>query len=207
MLPLSATAIARKNSLFDTGAWVIFLDIVNKDQTIHLRICGATEDTVWGVDTYTAFPFTIGEIPEASRGALPTVPLQVSNVERAVQGYVENDPDFGSGWSVQLNILHSDSLPSGAAELTLSWTVLSVSAAEDFVTFNLGMPNPIRKQFPHRKFMSDTCQHVFKQGGCSYTGTDTTCDRTLEACRLKFPTADTLPALLFPGIPVGAIYK
>jgi len=169
VLTISSIAKEKKNSLTDTGSWLLLIDLFNQDESVHISICSNTEDVTWNSTDYIAFPFDIDDVPETSHGQLPTIGLKVSNVQRIVQGYVENDPDYGSGWKVELRVVHTSNIESSTPEIALEFTSLSVGADESFVTFQLGMPNPIRMQFPRRKFLPNACQHTFKDSGCGYT--------------------------------------
>jgi len=204
MIDISLAAKLAKNSLSDTGSWLVFLDIANKDKSIEFKIVSNTEDITRNSVVYTAFPFELNEMSEATKGNLPTLSLKVSNVGRLIGSYIETDPDFGSGWSVKLEIAHTSNI--NASEIYMEFVSLSSTVDENFVTFTIGMANPIRMQSPRRKFMPNYCQHTFKRLGCTYAGTDTTCDKTIVACRAKFAGSTKIPFLGFPGIPTRAIY-
>jgi len=44
MIDISLAAKLAKNSLSDTGSWLVFLDIANKDKSIEFKIVSNTED-------------------------------------------------------------------------------------------------------------------------------------------------------------------
>lgn len=206
MLDLSLVAKSVKNSLHDVGSWLVLLSVKNQDDSIVFDIVANTDDVAWNGKTFTAFPFSMQEITESTKGSLPTFTLSVSNVERVIQSYIESDITHGSGWTVDMMVVHSSNLSQTSPEVQFSFTTLSVIADETNVTFTIGMQNPIRQQFPRRKMMTNYCQHTFKQGGCTYAGADESCGKTLANCRAKFVGQKRIPALLFAGIPTGAIY-
>jgi phage-related protein len=211
---LTNEAILAKNSLTDEGLWLFLFDLVSPDG-LHLRITSNNDDVIWQGNTYVAFPIEMDEYKENAKGELPSLSLRVSNVTRAIQAYVENDPDFGSNWDVTLNVVYLLSLTKSIttdrpSELTLFFISLGVSCDEQWCTFNLGMENPLRNQFPYRKFAPMQCQASFKNPdtGCPYTGADSHCDKTLEACKNKFGSNADIPFVGFPGIPTGqGVYK
>ena len=216
-MALSLSAIQAKNSLEDSGIWFILVELYSPKLDLSFYLVANTTDVVWKGQRYTAFPMNIGEFTEGIKGQLPSVSVQISNVQRVIQGYIEQDPDFGSGWDVKFHIIYEPS-PENAgdvitdvdSEIDLQFTSLSVTCTEDWVNIKVGMENPLMEQFPHRKMAPLYCQAIFKNAnsGCPYTGTDTTCDKTLDACKAKFGATNDLPFLGFPGIPVGhGVYK
>lgn len=206
MLDLSTVAKSVKNKLDDGGTWLVLLSVKNKDLTIQFDIVANTDDVDWNGKTFTAFPFSMDEVQESTKGSLPSFQLSVCNVERLVQSYVEQDTTHGSGWDVDLMVVHSSNLANNNPEVIYSFKTLSVTADENNVFFTVGMQNPLRQMFPRRRMMTNFCQNTFKVRGCTYTGSDTSCGKTISDCRLKFPSSDRLPILVFSGIPTSSIY-
>jgi phage-related protein len=102
-----ASAIANaKNTLSDSGAWLITLEIrfADPNNTI-LRIVRNTEDIYWGGYTWTAFPFEIDAVRHSADGSPQTVALRVSNVLRQVEKYIIQ-ADGALGSSVTLRVLY-----------------------------------------------------------------------------------------------------
>ena len=206
MIDLSVVAKRVKNQISDQGCWFVCMSVNNKDNSINFDIVANTDDVTWNGKAFTAFPFSMEEINESTRGEFPNFTISVSNVERVVQSYIEQDSSHGSGWDVYLDMVHSSYLSSSQAEVSYHFKTLSVLTNEKVVAFNVGKPNPLRLQFPRIKMLPDYCQHTFKQGGCTYVGSDTICGKKLSDCRAKFVGQRRVPALLCPGIPTGAIY-
>ncbi len=206
MIPLNITNKELKNALFDSGEWIILLTFKSPDQTVVIRVINNPDAVSHNGDIFQPFPFKIDTINESNKGELPKVNITLSNVDRMVQAYIENDKDLGSGWTVKVEILHSTSLDSDA-EIVYDFVTMGITATEKEVVFSCTMPNPLRYQFPRISMLPNACQHTFKKGGCSYVGADESCAKTLQACRDKFPNAKTIPFLGFPGIPTNAVYK
>ena len=206
MLDLSTVAKSVKNKLDDGGVWLVLLSVKNKDLTVQFDIVANTNDVTWNGKEFTAFPFSMDEVQESTKGSLPSFQLSVCNVERVVQSYIEGDVSHGSGWDVDLMVVHSSNLANNNPEVIYSFKTLSVTADENNVVFTVGMQNPLRQQFPRRRMMTNFCQNTFKARGCTYAGSDTICGKTISDCRLKFPNSDRLPILVFSGIPTGSIY-
>jgi len=206
MITLSEASKQLKNSLIQDGVWYILLTFINRDDTITIRIVNNPDDVTFGDNTFTAFPFKIDTITESQKGELPSIKLTLSNVDRVIEGYIEQDPDLGSGWSVHIDIVHESALTSGTAEIAYDFVTTSVTADAKSAVFVCGLRNPLREQFPRVRMLPNSCQNTFKKGGCTYAGADTECTKTLSACRAKFPNASKIPFLGFPGIPGQDIY-
>lgn len=207
MISLSNATKNIKNSLFDSGSWLVLLTLTNKDETITIRICSNTEDVLFGSNTFTSFPFQLEEVTESNKGELPTVNLVLSNVERIVQAYIEQDADLGSGWTVHIDIVHNTAIDSGVSEISYDFVTMNATADVNYVTFSCGIRNPLRQQFPRLKMLPNSCQNTFKKGGCTYSGNDETCMKTLSDCRAKFYGQSKIPYLGFAGIPTTGIYQ
>ena len=206
MITLSEASKQLKNSLIQEGIWYILLTFINRNETITIRIVNNPDDIVFGGNTFTAFPFKIDTITESQKGELPSIKLTLSNVDRVIEGYIEQDPDLGSGWSVHIDIVHESALTNSTAEITYDFVTTSVTSDAKSAVFTCGLRNPLREQFPRVRMLPNACQNTFKKGGCTYAGADTECAKTLSACRQKFPNASKIPFLGFPGIPGQDIY-
>lgn len=205
MIELSQAAKQVKNALFDTGVYVVFLTLTNRNKSVSIKICSNTENLTCKGEEFVAFPFSIDEITESNKGELPSISINISNVERIVQAYIDQDPDLGSGWGVQIDISHTSNLDE--PEISYNFITNGVSCNEKTVSISCEIRNPIRAQFPRVRMLPNACQHTFKKGGCSYTGRDTQCMKTLTACRNKFTGQSKIPFLGFPGIPISGIYQ
>jgi lambda family phage minor tail protein L len=199
-LHLSAVAVLEKNKLMSDGAWLVLLEIQLQD--ITLRVVRNTEDVIWNNQTWVAFPFELDDVKEDSKGELPTVTVRVSNVSRAVQQYIEQ-ANGGVGAAVILRVVHSKHLDALAPELEEVFTVQSVSADAQWVTFNMGGDTPTMLRFPARRMLKDFCPFQYKGIECRANSALPTCSKTLGDCRARGN------ATRFggePSIPQGGIY-
>jgi len=206
MITLSDASKQLKNSLIQDGVWYILLTLTNRDASVVVHIVNNPDDLTFNGNTFTAFPFNIDTVTESNKGELPSINLTLSNIDRVIEGYIEQDADLGSGWDVHIDIVHETALNSGLAEITYDFITIGASADAKTAVFSCGLRNPLRQQFPRLRMLPNACQNTFKSGGCNYIGTDTSCDKTLSACRAKFVGASKIPFLGFPGIPGQDIY-
>ena len=208
---MTADAIVAKNSLGDGGLWVFLYKFYSPNLNKTFGLTNAGVDITWNGFLYRDFWLIMEEIKDTVKGELSRVVLRVSNVDRVIQGYVESDPDFGSGWDINLDIVYLNSRPQGPiditnpSEISMRFKSAGVSCNNEHAVFTLGMDNPILYQFPNRKLSPTHCQATFKvpETGCNYAGTDTSCEYTLSDCKSKFGNAE-IPFVGFPGIPTGA---
>ena len=224
MIELSPSLIAEKNKIESAESWLVLITLTRPSDltTPYLYLVNNNEDVTVNGQLYQAFPFELTEIVETSSGSLPSFTLKVSNIDRIVQKKIEEDvyynddeslksANFGSGWDVKVSVVSSTQIDGvSIPEIEFNAKSLSVTCDAMWANFSCGVNNPMMKQFPRQKYSSNFCQRTFKDGeGCTYSGSDTTCSKTLTACKEKFPTGRTgnigLPFLAFQGIPSSAI--
>jgi len=187
MKNLPAALIIEKNRLTSEGAWLILLDIALPQppaDPLIVRLVKNNEDITFQGHVYTAFPFDIEATQSDSAGQIPTVKLSISNVTRTLQGYIEGYHG-GLGAAVTVTVVNSELLTEDYAELQMTFEVLESDSTSQFITFMLGAPNPLRKRFPLYVAIARHCNWRFKARECNYSGSDTTCKRTLDDCKSK----------------------
>lgn len=113
-LEISSAAIQEKNKLAGGSGkyWIVLLDIYVPGLEDNIRVTSDNEETVWNGNTYVPFPFEIEEISDTSKGEVPRVDIKVSNVTRAMEGYLQ-DYDYYTkinGYSpveLTISVVHS----------------------------------------------------------------------------------------------------
>jgi phage-related protein len=186
MLDLPANLIAEKNKLSGTAPWILLLEITLTDDdsagpTI-LRICNNNEDVTFDGDVYTKFNFRMGIVESGIEGAIPTVKLQVSNVTKFLQSYL-NDLDGGLESTVKMILVNTDHLTEDYSELEMNFTVMGCTAGPYWVEWTLGMVNPLNSRFPQYRYLANHCPWEFADGvECGYVGVESTCNHTLSDC-------------------------
>lgn len=226
-IPLIQPLIEEKNKVSQDQPWLLFLTMTNVAKDLTLRLVRNTENITFKGHEYIAFPFEIDSIPEVTIGSLPTLAIKVSNVDRQIQGYIEQDATFGSGWEVIISLAHvsqlnGTTLLNQVAEIEHIFQSLDLIADNEFITINLGVKNPMLVQFPRQQFAGGFCQRTFNDGiGCPYStqGTNgttyTNCNKTLDSCKVRFSENRMnnlgqkigLPFLAFNGIETRGIYR
>lgn len=200
MRPLSVAAILAKNKLDDTGAWLILLDVVIGNDTLHLVY--NTEDIVWNGNTYTAFPFEMDPMSEDSKGELPALQIRVSNVLQSLQYYI-NDSGGCVGSTVTLRIVHSKHLDATEPEVEEVWAITKCVSNEQWVTFTLGADYPVTARRPIWRYLKNFCPFEYKGVECGATSALATCDHSLVQCRARNNSTRYGGE---PAIPQGGLY-
>jgi len=194
MKSLSANLVAEKNKLHSTDPWLILLDITLSDSTV-IRLVRNTEDISYGGNTYTAFPFDLSMVESNATGQIPTVTLKVCNITRFLTPYLES-LDGGLESTVVITIVNNALLSEDYSELEMEFNVIGCDADAYWVTWTLGMANPINRRFPLYRYLANHCAWTFTGGAavgvnveCAYVGAFTTCNRTLSDCVARGNTA------------------
>lgn len=205
-LTLSVSAILEKNSLTDTGAWLIFIKLTMTDGTI-VRLVSNNADVTWDGYTWTAFPFDLEDATEEG-GEPSLLRLKVGNATRVLVPYLESYSGL-VGSAVNLYICHSDHLGLDA-EISEEFEITKSGWDATWVTFTLAAPSLMRVVFPADTYIKNWCRFQFNYPAgtdlrCGYSGATpfTTCDKTLSACRAR---GNSIRFGGFPGIPEGGAY-
>lgn len=185
MKTLNAALILAKNTLASAGAWLLLVDVTLPDGATVFHLARNNEDVTFQGQLYNAFPFEF-ELPgESSKGELSYASLRVSNVTRILMPYMQAQGG-GVGGSVTLHIVHSEHLADNTAELTMNFDVMSAEDDEQWVSWRLGAPSPLRSRYPFYTYRAEYCRWVgnFKGNECGYGGSEESCEGTLAACEL-----------------------
>lgn len=185
MKQLSDNLIAEKNALATDSPWLVLVDITIPNVPGVIRLVNNNENITFGGQVYTAANFILNPPKFSSKGDIPTVTLQVCNVNQVMEPYME-EHEGGIGSSVTVRVVNAGLLGEDYAELEMTFDVIGASADAQWATFNLGAPNPLSFRFPLDRYIAKRCRYVahFKGAECAYAGALETCDGSLENCRV-----------------------
>lgn len=199
---LPASAYLDKNKLNQSGAYLVLLEITVPDGTVF-RVCSNTEDIVWRGYTWQAFSFNFKDLSENSKGEIPRVQLQVWNGTKALEPYLD-EGDGGIGSTVEIFVVHSGHLDEEDSLIQPAvFEAATCDSTHEWVTFGLSAPSLYTRRFPRNRIIKNYCRWRFKSGECGYTGTATTCAKTIQACRALENSARFGG---FPGTGTGGFY-
>ena len=154
-----------------------------------------------GID-YLAFPLAYSPAAVGTDGTTETASITVSNVDRTVIFYVENDPNYFVGNRVEVKSVYASVLDNiytadiagnvtvspnpeadSSAYLRESHRIDSYNANEQVIQFNLKPAMRVDVRLPRRRFLRGSCYFRFKDpNSCQYSGSGTTCKKTWDAC-------------------------
>lgn len=200
MKNLSAALILEKNKLATPNPWLTTLDIVLPDATAFYLV-NNTEDVSFQGRTYVKFPFELDAARMSSKGEIPTLALRVSNVTRILEGYVEEQNGM-AGAVITVRIVNAGHLAEDYAEIEMTFDVLSATSDAQWISLDLGAPNPLSSAFPPKRFMAESCNWSFRSVECGYSGPSSFCKRTLDYCRQlgNSPRFGGFPGLSTKGV-------
>ena len=192
MRTISATAMTEKNKLASSYPWILCLEITVPGLTTPIRVCSNGEDITWKGETWTAFPFEMDAIKETSTGEVPRVDLRVSNVSRAIEGYLHEYDTYckANGYSaieVTVSLINYANVASDTPEVEYDFILVRPRTNSQWATFTLGANNPFLNRFPPSRMLKQNCRYKFQDERCGYmddsSGEGITCNKTLARCR------------------------
>ena len=169
------------------GAWMWLCEIAIPTKAIQY-LAKNTEDVVYG-ETYTKANLEIGPQSFSSDGSIPRVTLRVfQDTLRTLEQLVE-DVEGVVGTTVSIIKVGSQFLGTPIAALKADYSALSVESDSEWITFTLGIPNPLTQRIPLRSYSSSGCPFttpsLFKGPECQYALGDASCTGTLVDCKAK----------------------
>lgn len=176
--------ILEKNKLASAEPWLLLLRLTLTETPLaYLYLVRNTDNVVYDGQTYTAFPFEIGDFKQSNAGEIPSISLRVCNIMQSLQSEIEAY-DGLVGRTVTFYLVHNAHLTDGTSYATLTWTfnITGCSVTWEWITFTLSAPNPLRRRFPLYRYMPNSCPWIFKSVECKYVGTGT-CVKTLASCQ------------------------
>ena len=188
-LVISSDIIREKNKIEGGGIFIILLKIIIPGLEEPITITSDTNETVWNEETYVPFPFLLEEIHDTIKGDVPQVQLKISNVTRAIEAYIQQYDEYckENGYSpiiVYIYVVHSEHLEETDPIVEYIFELRQPQTNAMWVTFTLSATNLFMKRFPIYRMLKNRCRYkTFKGPLCGYSGSETTCDRTLARCR------------------------
>ena len=178
---------------YSGGAWLWFAEIAIPGYNA-IRIARNTEDVVYAGITYTANNFDIGLAPLTGDGSVPRIMLQVvQDAEHTLEDKINVTQGAGGG-TIKIIRAHEDFLTEFITALEQRVRILTSESNTTHVIFSCGIPNPLIKKIPTRRYSSKTCPYaavrLFKGPECQYSGADPTCTGKFEDCHTKGNSAN-----------------
>lgn len=171
-----------------------------------IRLALDTADRTWNGQTWTATAGGLGEMQESAEREVPSLQLVLQNLDGVIGPQI--DPASG-GEDLRrrrVTIYQCDRRRlsgAAAADLVVEWEFIASSVqwlGRDAVAIELGVFPAAEVMVPDRTLQGLRCRWRYRGLHCGSTSELPDCERTVAACRLRFPGE----ALRFGGFPTAA---
>jgi len=163
----------------------VFLYIIHEyDGTNNLYLAEYNTDIVYGGISYSSFPISHEFVNENTQGEVVAVKVKVSNVSRLIQAYLEAYDGLRRK-KVTIRQVFANQLADADAYTDNVYYIDEIVADQTNVEFNLTSKFDILDiTLPYRVYSRNYCGWKFGSTECGYSGSETTCDKTLTRCRV-----------------------
>ena len=159
-------------------------------------------DIVFDGITYQRFPITHEPIGENTQGEINTLRVIISNISRLIQAYLEQY-DF-RGKKVSIKLVWANQLADTDAYIEDAGYIDSYTADQENVSFLISSKfDVLGVELPLRRYSRNYCSWEFKSTECGYSGSETSCDKTLQRCKAL---GNQVRYGGFPAVPTRRIY-
>lgn len=204
MRKLSKAAILEKNRVASDGAYLILLKI-EVEEGLTINLVRNTDNITWRNTEWVAFPFTLGDSSSSSENEVQEITIQVSNINRIIQGYIEQAKHVTSS-KVTLYVVNSNLVSEDAPLIEEYFGVKKISCTDEWVSITLGSAYGQTRR-PCRRYIKNCCNSVYGSQRCGVSSSVKakypTCSHTLSACRERNNSSRYGG---FPLIAQGGIY-
>lgn len=170
---------------YSGGAWLWLVEIFIPGYRL-IRLAKNTEDITYGGVVYNADNLNVGLAGLSGDGSIPRTILQVAqDKDYTLENKINATKGASGGW-VKIIRAHENYLDKFIAELEDIVDILTADSDTTHVVFQLGIPNPLLKKIPLRRYSSKICPYhipgLFGGVECQYPGDDPTCTGKFEDC-------------------------
>ncbi|KKN40060.1 hypothetical protein LCGC14_0737230 [marine sediment metagenome] len=173
---------------YSGGAWLWLVRIKIPGYT-PLYYASNTENITYAGKVYVKNNFKVGLASLVGDGSVPRSGLVIAQEGGYVLEDIINATQGAGNGVVKIIRAHEDHLDKFIVELEQEVKILVANSDSKDVTFLLGIPDPLLKKVPLRRYSSKTCPYaapsLFKGVECQYAGVDATCTGKYEDCFTK----------------------
>ena len=185
-MTLTGTQLAAVEAMRSDTPFVWCLEIPIPDEVAPsvLRITSHSEPVEWLTDsagaplTWDPYPLRIGQLTESTKGTQETWNAAIGAQNRQVLALV----DAYEGLEEQIvraRLVDLGALAEGVGIIDLRGRILSCTATQDALTFELGQVDMRRAKLPTQRVSPLRCRYKYKGERCGYAGAIATCDKGL----------------------------
>ncbi|MBN2314466.1 MAG: right-handed parallel beta-helix repeat-containing protein, partial [Sedimentisphaerales bacterium] len=155
-----------------SGTWLWLCEFVVPTQTTR-HLARNTVGVFYAGQAYEEFNFDVGRQPFNGDGSIPRVTLRISNVNQQMERII-NATQGALGGEVKLIRVNSQFLTNPITALEYDYQVLAAQSDRKWVTFQLGIPNPLTQAALLRDYSCGMCPYatpeLYRGVECGYTG-------------------------------------
>lgn len=207
-MALSLQTIQDKNALGTDAVFHVLLEI-NIPGTSQVTITNNGDNVSWNSKIWQSFPFDIAEINEDSMGEIPQWSIQLDNRSRAIERYLSDYDQYlkvngleGNEITCTLYVVNSKDLGNTEPIKQITFSLSQPTTNSETATFTMTSASPFSIIVPKRRYVKQYCYWKFKGIECGYSGTATTCNKSLTQCK-EYSNSGRFGG--FPGVGIGGI--
>jgi len=183
----SLVTINDLNKLASNESLIVLLEIEIPSSDV-LYLANYNENITFLGNEYQAFLFNMGEITSA-KGEIPQFEIKIDNTSRGINSLMMDYDIYLKANGIEGNQIYANIIVVNTVDLSdyvlkERFELVSWDMDANFASFKLGAENPFMRNYPLRQIYSDFCQWKFKSLQCGYSGSATSCDKSLANCRL-----------------------
>ena len=183
---MTLTTINDLNKLASNENLIVLLEVEIPSSDI-LYLANFNSSVTFLGNVYQPFLFEMGEIT-TSKGEIPQFDIKIDNTSRGINTLMIDYDLYLKINGIDGNKIFANIIVVNTADLSdyvlkERFELVSWNMDNQWASFKLGAENPFSKQYPLRQIFADFCQWKFKSSQCGYSGSATSCDKTLVKCR------------------------
>lgn len=173
---------------YSGGAWLWLYEISVSGYATQ-RAVRNTEGIVYGGVLFPKGNFKLGRQSLAGDASIPYIILQVAQDREKVLEKIVNATKGCANGTAKIIRVCEKFFDTSVDALEAEYSILTAGSDFQWVTFVLGIPNPLVQRIPLWLYSSKVCPlatpSLFKGPRCRYAGPDTVCTGLFEDCYLK----------------------
>jgi phage-related protein len=198
----NAGTIFNKNKLASDGAVLLLLEVSIPGVEDTMRLVRNTENISWDSYTWQAFPFNIDDTNESSKGELPIVHVQISNITRIVQSYLEQT-NGAAGAEIKIRYVHAQHLDDTTPLWIGTFALMQADCDENNITIQCGPKYSVNVRRPIWRNVKYICPWSYGGIICGAPAATLasfpTCDKSIVNCEERDNAARYGGELSIPG--------
>lgn len=184
-LTMSPEILSALINPYSGGAWLWLIEICIPGYNV-IRHARNPVDIVYAGVTYTKNNLDLNLPSLTGDGSIPRTIIRVAqDADYTLEDKINATQGAGGG-RIKIIRAHEDFLDKFIVELEREVRILTADSDTKHVIFRLGIPNPLLKKVPLRRYSSKICPYslpgLFKGIECQYVGGDTACGGKYTDC-------------------------